>query len=123
MLNALLEPFSLVNAATRPEVPKLKLPVVDPDTSVPRKLVLFFKKRKPGLITNSLFLYMPKPAGLTKTADISPPNEPIAPPMACWRAVPLGVFHDNRKASSGSWANEYWQINSSISPQRHIFLE
>src|SRR5207344_2047966 len=55
-----------------------------------------------GETTASLVLYNPRPAGLTKVDVISPPREPIAPPMACCRAVPLGTNQDNRNASSGT---------------------
>jgi hypothetical protein len=66
----------------------------------------------PGVNTNSLVLYVPMPAGFTKTEVISPPSEPIAPPMAWFLAVPEGVLHDIRIASSGTCALNWFAANT-----------
>src|SRR3954451_3089885 len=58
----------------------------------------------PGVITISLVLYKPIPAGFTLFEVISPPNEPIAPPIETYRAVPPGINQAFRKASSGTCA-------------------
>ena len=68
----------------------------------------------PGVNTNSLVLYEPMPAGFTNTEVISPPSEPIAPPMAWFLAVPDGVLHDMRIASSGSCAFNSVAENTAI---------
>jgi len=41
---------------------------------------------------------------------ISPPNDPIAPPMAWFLADPEGVTQLMRMASSGNWAIVCWQM-------------
>src|ERR1700679_54892 len=98
---------------TKPLAPMLKWLTEGPDVLVPR-----YRDRgelnncQPGLMTISLVLKTARPAGLTYPAVTSPPMEPMAPPMACWRAVPPGVVQLFRSASSGNCAAACTDRNS-----------
>ena len=116
MLNALLLHLDCVVGCpnTNPVVPTLNLESDVAVAAVPLNEPFPPKKLMAGVNTNSLVLYVPMPAGFMNTEVISPPREPMAPPIAWFLAVPDGALHDIRIASSGICALNWFAEKTAI---------